>query len=314
MHEKMRCIFKAAPQIIFRGEAYHTETHYETYYDKGRRKSRMKTRKVVTHKASANFTYYSFRDVSGSFVIACDETKIDSKYYIMLELEEEFNFADAISYSDYERMKAKFIAQNNTDKHFDFSEERKIPGLEHYNLVNLKAAEPFFVGVFWFVLLDFLCLAEFYKLYVRSKCVYQKFKVRKIISTRYDLNKPEIVKENKYDLLQPKLNLIKEEYTFADKDCYSVNEENALDLPSLEEIEAAEASYREKIPVYQVAPLPGNLSNSVVIQTNQNVNYECNSNYDSQNYQQINNGDYDGFSQPVSQNESQPFYMSNKPT
>ena len=204
MYYKMGKLFQTPPVISFHCECYHYETHYYTTTDsEGRTHTESRTERVTTYRETYNVPYYSARDVSGLFYLNCDRANIEKKYYIKLELKEEINFADAISLYDYEREKSDFWARNRfRDVYFDFSESRVIPGIKHHNLVKLKVNEPCMVNFFWFFLFTFFTFSELYKLYFESVCIFQRFKVRKIVSTRYDLNQPE------YQVLVPQINLL----------------------------------------------------------------------------------------------------------
>ena len=182
--------FRTPPIIRFYGECYHYEISHETYTDsEGNDRHYTTEVKVVTYSENYDLPYYSERDVSGLLYLNCEEAYISKKHYIKLELLEEINFADAISYSDYEREKSYFKNRLRLrDVYFDFSETRFIPGMEHLNLVKLEEKEPCMGNYFFFFISTILMIAEIYKIYFNSLCVYQKFKVRKIVSTRYDLN------------------------------------------------------------------------------------------------------------------------------
>ena len=75
--------------------------------------------------------------------------------------------------------------------------------MKHHNLVKLHDKESCMINFFWFFIFTILTFAEFYKIYFDSCCVFQKFKVRKLISTRYDLNQPV------YQVFVPQIDLIK---------------------------------------------------------------------------------------------------------
>ena len=92
----------------------------------------------------------------------------------------------------------------------------------------------------------------------QSFCIYQKFTVRKVVSTRYDLNQPV------YQIFIPQLNLISNQYQY-DQDYYNyLNQSYQLQLPSQEELEAAK-QYQNKVPDYQVSSFEGGLQSKVVI-------------------------------------------------
>ena len=260
MYEKMGRNFRTPPVICFHCECYHYVT--VTYYTRdknGHRHRHTRREKRVTYRETYNFPYYSERDVSGLFYLNCEKAYIEKKHYIKLELKEEINFADAISYYDYDRAKSNFWRRNRfRDVHFNFWETRTIPGMEHHNLVKLTVNEPFMVNYFFFVIFTILTFAEFYVIYVDSFCIYQKFTVRKVVSTRYDLNQPV------YQIFIPQLNLISNQYQY-DQDYYNyLNQSYQLQLPSQEELEAAK-QYQNKVPDYQVSSFEGGLQSKVVI-------------------------------------------------
>lgn len=83
-------------------------------------------------------------------------------------------------------------------------------------------------------------------MYVDSLSVYQKFKVRKLVSTRYDLNQPV------YQTFVPQLNLISNQYTYEQNYYNYVNNSYDLQLPTEEELEQAK-QYQNRVPDYQLS-------------------------------------------------------------
>jgi hypothetical protein len=263
MYEKMGINFQTPPEIRFHCECYHyvTRHHYRTNKD-GKREHYTTREKEVTYRETYNLPYYSERDVSGLFYLNCEKAYVEKKHYIKLELKEEINFADAISYYDYERAKGHFWRRNRfRDVHFDFREERVIPGMEHHNLVKLLPTEPCMVNYCFFLLFTLLTGAEFFRIYVDSFCVYQKFKVRKIVSTRYDLNM------DRYLAFVPQLNLITNQYQYEQNYYNYKNESYDVQLPTEEELQQAQ-QYQNKIPDYQVSNNSGGEGQPGVIMDN----------------------------------------------
>ena len=91
-----------------------------------------------------------------------------------------------------------------------------------------------------------MTIAEIYRIYFNSLCVYQKFKVRKIVSTRYDLN------QQAYQELAPRINLIAIQYKYEQKDYNYLNQDYEPQLPTKEEMEAAQ-KYQNKVPDYKIS-------------------------------------------------------------
>lgn len=239
IYQKMQRIFSTHPEIIFHCENYHYE-----YRGQGRNNSKVK---VTTYREDYSMPYYSARDISGLFVLNCDRNIVKNKAYIQLELIEEINFADNITYMDYECVSRDFYMRNRPrDYYMNYYERRIIPGLTKYNLVRIGSTEPPTVNVGFFILATIFMCAEFYKCYVDKLCVPQRFTVRKIISTRYDLNGAE-----KYQYFMPALDLYDQQYTYQPQDYNYLNNDYNADLPTKEDLERAE-QYSNKIPDYQI--------------------------------------------------------------
>ena len=225
IYQKMGIHFQTPPEILFHCECYHyeTRTHYTTD-SKGHRHRHTERVRVTTYRETYSMPYYSERDVSGLFYLNCDKAYAQQKRYIKLELKEEINFADAISYYDYERAKSAFWRRNRfRDVHFDFNEERRIPGLAHHNLVKLVKQEPCIVNYFWFFFFTIL--------------VYQVF--------------------------VPQINLISQQYQYGQEYYNYLNQGYELELPTLEELEAAK-QYQDKVPDYKISSGGGQFQAGVI--------------------------------------------------
>jgi len=248
IYEKMHRLVCSHPEIIFHCENYHFE-YTRNYQQRGNHKNVQK-RKVVTYREDYSMPYYSSRDISGLFILNCQKEVVQNKAYIQLELLEEINFADNISYMDYERVRSDFYMRNRPrDYYMDYYEKRHIPGLNKYNLVKIGNTEPFLVNIGFFILATIFICAEFYKCYVDKLCVPQRFSVRKIISTRYDLNAPQM--QEHYQYFMPALDLHNQQYTYDQNDYNYLNNDYNLDLPTKEDLERAQ-QYSDKIPDYQI--------------------------------------------------------------
>ena len=231
-------------------------------------------KKIISYSESYTMPYYSFRDVSGLFYLNCDEAYAKKKCYIKLKLNEEINFADEISYMDYEFYKEQFWKKNRfRDVYMDFNEKRTIPGLIHHNLIKIGQNDPCIVSFGWFFIFTFLTLSEFYKMYINSLFVFQKYKIRKLISTRYNLNEP--IYANKYSNLVPKLNLINKQYSYEPESYNYVNQDVNVDLPTKEELERA-GQYKDKIPDYKISQGDGNIQPGVIVDDLNYSNYDLN--------------------------------------
>ena len=205
IYEKMKQLFNNPPKIKFVCECYHYETRtYTTYDGKGNSSTRKETVRVVSRTAEKYFNYYSSRDVSGLFKLNYDESSIANKYYVKLELFTDFSFADAITYSDFQKEKDEFYDDNlHYDTYMDFFQINTIDGLTSYNLINITESNPCGMSVFWFILFSLMGIVQIYKSYINSKCIYKSFTIRKIISSRYSLTTEEC--NIKYKRLDPSI-------------------------------------------------------------------------------------------------------------
>ena len=247
LFDKMGKYFQAGPVISFWCECFHYEKTitYEVDSKGNLVKKESSPKKVVTYTETYFFNYHSARDVSGLFHLNCEKADIKKKHYIKLELEEEINFADSISLYDYETEKSNFQLRNRSrDTNFNFKETKFIPDVKHHHLVKLNSDCNCMINFFWFFIFTLLALAEFYKIYLECACVFQRFKLRKIISTRYSLDEP------KYQALAPRIDLISQQYQYK-KESYNYKNDNYIvQKPTESELEAAE-QYQDKVPDYQ---------------------------------------------------------------
>ena len=187
LYTRLKKMYSSLPKILFKCECYHYETtHYTVTDSKGRTHKRTHTEKVVTHRETYSFPYYSFQDVSGLFIL--NQEKMKNAVFIKLELDKEINFADNISYYDYLMQKQSFYTTNkNRDSFMDMWEIREIPDFKKYNFIKIRDKNICTIGLFIYLLSVFLTFAQFYKYYVNCYSVYKNYKIRKIISTRNDL-------------------------------------------------------------------------------------------------------------------------------
>ena len=265
IYEQMSKYFKALPVINWTCECYHYETRtYTTTDSDGNVSTHTTTEKVVTCRGSADMSYYSSRDVSGIFLLNCDEANINKKQYIKLELTDQIDFADSATVTDYQIQKQAFIsAYQNRDVHFDYWENRYIPGLIQYNLVNIRDEEKGCINFGLFFLFTILSFAELYKLYIDSKSIHQDFIIKKIISTRYNLNGPQLA--IKYEKAIPSIDLIYRQYHFKLSEYSYTKSGNNEDLPSKEEVENANKNKLPKIQSFNEIKVNEQNNNDVII-------------------------------------------------
>ena len=157
------------------------------------------TEKEVTRVESKFFDFYSSRDVSGLFALNYDKSFVRDKFYIQLDLSAEACFADAVTYSDYKKAKDEFLKENEGfDTFTELTEVNHIEGLTAFNLINIvENNNPCGISAFWYAFFVIIGFAEIYKFYVKTRCIYKTFTIKKLVSTRYGLNTEEC--DNKYN-------------------------------------------------------------------------------------------------------------------
>ena len=207
--------------------------------------SSYKTKKVISHEEKVDFPYYCARDVSGLLELNAKKEETMGKFFIKLEIIPEINFADELTYLDYDNFRTNFYNINRQkDKFMSYSESRLIPGSKNIYLASFKEKEACSINIGLFILFTIIPLAEFYKCYVNSYSLKQQFKIRKLISTRYDLN------QEKYQDFVPSFDLPNEQYAFDPANCIFIYEDYQVLKPTNKEISQA-AIYQEKIPNYK---------------------------------------------------------------
>jgi hypothetical protein len=86
----MKVLYNTPPTLTFHFECYHWETSYFTVRDKyGVSTTKSEEIRVITHQESEVFQYYSWRDISGTFLLDTDRflNKEFKKAYIKLHLD-----------------------------------------------------------------------------------------------------------------------------------------------------------------------------------------------------------------------------------
>ena len=246
IYKVMGNLFNTAPVITWSVVCYHYVTHHYTTRDKhGHVHHHTRRVRVNSYSGHKNMDYYSFRDVSGTFLLDIDQATLKNKAYIKLHLSKTITFADAITYADYKYQKDSYYnANRGRDKYMDFTETQTIPGLQKYNLVKLGDYEPCCFGLPSYVIWTIIPLCQFYKLYVQHFCVYQPFTIRKTISTRYNLISQDFCQQ--YQAAAPCLNLGPQTYNYSVEEAGCVYESAKLNMPTEEELRNAE-QFQNKI-------------------------------------------------------------------
>ena len=246
IYKKLGTYFQTPPCIELTCECF----HYKKIKRTKKRGGNSDSKKIVTYRETAYLTYYSARDISGLFKLNCNKSEVEGKDYIQLELKPEINFADPISYMDYEILKNEVYSRNvKKDIYMDFKEKRTIPDMSEFNFIKLKE-ESTCVNFKFFIIFTIFSFAEFFKCYFESVCVHQKFTIRKLISTRFNLMN-YVQFEHEYDRMAPALDLFSIKYTYGPEMYNYVNQNIVVRNPSMKEMQDAK-QYENRIPKYEI--------------------------------------------------------------
>ena len=262
IYNKLKEIFSTAPVVKISCECFHIEKQLVERKDQnGKIISEYIDRKNVTYNGSDYFPYYSFRDTSGLFKIDLNSEIFKNKSYIKLNLDKIISFADAISVSDYQNFKNNFIYQNShRDEKMDFHEEFTIPNLSKTNLIKIRDYEPFYVNFLFFFLSVILTMGVPYEILLDQISIEGKYQIKKLISTRYNLNSVEY--DNIYGMSIPAIKLGINEFNFIPEEYGHIDQNMEINLPTLEEIENAKI-YQNKVnyPIFDEGsdPAPNDL-------------------------------------------------------
>jgi hypothetical protein len=210
-------------------QCYHFETRTITERDaQGNTRFRTEQVRVNTHSASEKFYYQTWRDISGRFVLDTSGAQAnEQKAFVKLHLKIDLQFANDGTALDYERQRESFKWRNNRDTHQEYKEERSIEGFKEFNLVKVGDLKPKCFGLAFYILFMFLTVVEFYKVYVDKFCIDQEFTITKVVSSKGDLNRPELFAT--YQTLLPCIVYLGAIKTY-DAPCISVK----MEMPSYE--------------------------------------------------------------------------------
>jgi hypothetical protein len=234
-------IFTAQPIFHFFCESYNVKHEEYEYTDKyGRNRKKKTTIRDNYYTRTYDFFVYSYRDISGPFILNIDEENLKKKVFIKLDLQIEINFIDTISCYDLDKFKQDIYNKPRHTSEFDIKMSKLIglpqPIDDKYILINKNI--PRFVNFYWYLLFTFLTLGQFYKRYFFSLCHYQTFTTRKVASTRYDLSDDE--SNAKFDRYKPKINLITRQIDLEPNNYIFTVKEKERPLPKKDELEQAE--------------------------------------------------------------------------
>ena len=196
-----------------------------------------------------NFEYKSCRDISGVLELKCGKREMMRKAYILLELELEVNFADAVSVYDYESDKQKIFSSNIKNSYSNAHELIYLNNFKFHYILNINKKKPCSINYYLYVFFVFLMFGQFYKIYFNTFCIFKKFKIRKIISTRNDLSNVEFGQS--YEMLNPQIIFNDKKYSYSTSKNFIYNGANSKGLPSQDIVRQAK-KFENRIPKYNI--------------------------------------------------------------
>jgi hypothetical protein len=161
-----------------------------------------------------NFKYYSWKDISDIFQLENNGDINKNYFFIKLYLKLEIFFADSMTINDLKKIEDEYKEKwKNEMLTIDFY--NYIPQLGKYYFISIDPKNiPCYINkIFFYISLIIPPLCELYKIYIDSKCYYQTFIIRKVISTSNNLNNDE-----KYNLIIPGLNYNNELIKYENKE------------------------------------------------------------------------------------------------
>lgn len=224
IHKYMEKLFYTGPVIKMTCISFHYDYSHS---NKGRTTRHRRT----THTDEEYFKICSWRDNSGLFNVEQNS----KKNYLRMKIDLDVEFADQITKYDYFRLKENMIQRNRyRDMCMDYVEEIDLKGgYERFNLIRLGSQECL-ISKFWFILFSIIPCLQCYKSFFNSRCAEQKFILKKIISSRYNLHTEQ--KRNEYYSFNPGVKINNEQNYFNNQP----QEIASVEMPSEEEILQAE--------------------------------------------------------------------------
>jgi hypothetical protein len=266
-------IFQMKPEVLRIMNKYHYDYKYYDYIDEnGYRVSGAGLTKFESEESKSSLTFKSFRDISGLLALNCGKSKKIRKAYVQLEIKLEINFANTISYYDYEKAKNEFYNRFlHSDKYTRLGEEITVKGLKHHYLLKIMDKDPCTINIYWYIFFTLITLGQIYKIYFSIFCIHKKFTIRKLISTRYDLGNPEYGQN--YEPMNPQISINNLKFGYEPNKYIYTNQLYNPDIPSQYELKNAK-KYENLIPNYQIY----NGINGIIVKDNpdfKNLNDNC---------------------------------------
>jgi len=213
--------------------------HFETKITPGS----IEVSKIETFNETKELDIFSYIDISGIFRL-----KETNKSLIELELEKEIEFNDAITIYDFQMIKNELYSKNkNKDYCIHIYLDKDIPLMKYFYLIKLWKDKNYCLLQKWiYILCVFLMIDLFYRIYLDIISSKQKFKIRKIVSSRYN-----VFENNKYSQFTPGYSIQDSQFVENRDNIGGVFDKKDLLLPTEEELKNAQI-FNKLIPEYNL--------------------------------------------------------------
>jgi hypothetical protein len=163
-------------------------------------------------------------------------------------LEQEIEFNDAITIYDIQKIKNELYSKNkNKDYCIHIYLDKDIPSMKYFYLIKLSKDKNYCLLQKWiYILCVFLMIDLFYRIYLDCITSKQKFKIRKIVSSRYN-----VYENNKYSQFIPGYFIQDSQFVASRENIGGVGDKKDLLLPTEEELKNAQI-YNKFIPEYNL--------------------------------------------------------------
>lgn len=197
IYSYMEQMFYTPVHKVMHIQCYHYELRTVTTRDaNGKTKTQLNRVRVNTRFATERYYYISWRDISGKFDLDVSGGMAQhERPFVKLHLLLAMSLAEDGTASDFHYQKRSFIARNNWDTHYDFTERLELNGYNEHTLVKVTDFNPPCFNSFWFFLFTLLTVVEFYKIHMDKYCIVQDFNIVKVVSSRQDLNAPQYIQQ-----------------------------------------------------------------------------------------------------------------------
>jgi len=231
----MDILFHQKPVIKIICSCYHFETKITP--------GSIEVSKIETFNETKELDIFSYIDISGIFRL-----KETNKSLIELELEKEIEFNDAITIYDIQKIKNKLYSKNkNKDYCIHIYLDKDIPSMKYFYLIKLSKDKNYCLLQKWiYILCVFLMIDLFYRIYLDIISSKQKFKIRKIVSSRYN-----VFENNKYSQFTPGYSIQDSQFVENRDNIGGVLDKKDLLLPTEEELKNAQI-FNKLIPEYNL--------------------------------------------------------------